>query len=513
MSDPPGANVTAPTGEGGIAAKTMIGAAWLMTWRLATRSLGLVSTLILARVLVPADFGIVAMATTFATIIDALSHIGVQDALVRRIDDGHELYDTAFTLQVGRGVITSAIVAAAAPAAGWWFNEPRLVPMLLVLAAASVVSGFENIGVVEFRRFLRYDLLFRLLIVPRIVSVAIAIPFAFTLQSYWALLIGIVVAKLARTVMTYMVHPYRPRLRFYGWRELAGFSLWAWAASLARLAWDRADPFVLGPLLGPGQVGLYLLALELASLPISEIVEPVADALFAGFSRAQKGGRSSVHHAPLVATTLVMLIMPLMITISCASGYIVAALLGPQWVSANAPIAILAWLSLFSPLSWVCSAVLVANGHIRRDFWGKVVASLVRLMVLTAAISISQRLDFIAAAITVCVAVESCAYLLLLRGLAGVRLRPMAGALTRTVLAGLLVVTVLHRAGLAWQEVSMPSLPAFLHVAGIGVLAAMLYTAFVLALWLFARRPDGPETRLFDLLDRYLRPIAPRFSK
>jgi len=513
MSDQPGASPTSPMGEGALAARTVIGAAWLLTWRMASRSLGLVSTLILARVLVPADFGIVAMATTFATIIDALSHIGVQDALVRRIDDGHNLYDTAFTLQVGRGVITSVIVAAAAPAASWWFNEPRLVPMLLVLAGASLLSGFENIGIVEFRRLMRYDLLFRLLIVPRIVSVAVAIPMALQLQSYWALLIATVVAKLARTVMTYMVHSYRPRLRLSGWRELAGFSFWVWAASLARLAWDRVDPFVLGPLLGPTQVGLYLLALELASLPITEIVEPVADALFAGFSQAQKGGRSSVHHAPLVAATLVMFIMPLMITISCASGYVVAALLGPRWASADTPIAILAWLCLFSPLSWVCSAVLIANGFVRRDFVGKVIASLVRLAVLTVAVSMTERLDFIAAAITVCVAVESCAYLLLLKGLGKVRLGSVTGALARTLLAGALVVLLLHQAGLAWQEVSMPSLSAFFHVALIGVLVTALYVAFVLALWFLAGRPTGPETRLFDLTGGYVRPLVLRFSR
>ncbi len=513
MSDQPGAKSTASIGDEAIAAKTVIGAAWLLTWRMASRSLGLVSTLILARVLVPADFGLVAMATTFATIIDALSHIGVQDALVRRVEDGDELYDTAFTLQVGRGIITGAIVAAAAPAAGWWFSEPRLVPMLLVLAGASLVSGFENIGIVEFRRLMRYDLLFRLLIAPRIVSVAVAIPLALLLQSYWALLIAIVVAKLARTAMTYMVHPYRPRLRLSGWRELAGFSVWAWAASLARLAWDRADPFVLGPLLGPAQVGLYLLALELASLPITEIVEPVADALFTGFSQAQKGGRSSVHHAPLVAATLVMLIMPLMVTISCASGYLVAALLGPQWASASTPIAILAWLSLFSPLSWVCSAVLIANGHVRRDFWGKVLASVVRVAVLTAAVSVTERLDVIAAAITVCVAVESIAYLLLLRGLGELRLRPMAGALMRTVLAGLSVILALRQAGLAWQEVAMPSLPAFFHAAMIGALASTLYVAFILVLWVLAGRPVGPETRLFALLSGYVRPLVLQLSK
>src|SRR5580704_14856155 len=100
----------------------------MVAWRALTRVLGLASTLVLARVLVPADFGLLAMATSFAAGIEALSQLGLQDALVRH-PDGERLHDVAFTLQLARGLATGLVVALAAPLAAWWFAEPRLGPV------------------------------------------------------------------------------------------------------------------------------------------------------------------------------------------------------------------------------------------------------------------------------------------------------------------------------------------------------------------------------------------------
>jgi O-antigen/teichoic acid export membrane protein len=491
--------------------RTVIGASWLVAWRMVTRLLGLVSTLVLARVLVPADFGLVAMATTFAVAVEALSQLGLQDALVRH-PEGERLRDTAFTLQLGRAVATSLVVAVAAPGAAWWFAEPRLVPVLLILAATSLVSGAENIGIVAFRRDMRYDKQFLLLSGPRLLQVAVTIPLALWLHSYWALLAGIVVSRVARTVMTYVAHPYRPRLRLAGWRDLAGFSFWTWATSLAGLVWDRCDPFVLGPSLGAGRLGVYLLAVELAILPATELIIPAADALFAGFASAQRDGNSSTKLAPVVALALLMAILPLIITISCGSGYVVAALLGPKWVEAQGLIAILAWQGTFSPFSYVVGVTLVANGRVRRNFIANVVVSVVKLGALVVATSLTKRLDIIAAVAAGCVACESSVFLLLLKGTGEVRLRDIAGGFARAMLATVITVLVLYELRLAWQPVVMASLPAFGHGLVIGVVTLATFVSVLLGAWYVAGKPEGPEARLIGLVVSRVRGMASRVA-
>src|SRR5258708_3844192 len=140
-----------------IAHRTAIGASWMILWRMATRGLGLLSTLVLARILAPADFGLVAIATTYVAAFDALSVTGLQDAVIRSAQQDRRLLDTAFSLSTIRGFVNGAVIAASAPLAADYFAEPRLLPVLFVLAGLAMLEGVENIGVVEFRRDLRFD--------------------------------------------------------------------------------------------------------------------------------------------------------------------------------------------------------------------------------------------------------------------------------------------------------------------------------------------------------------------
>jgi lipopolysaccharide exporter len=486
---------------------------WLTSWRVITRVIGVGSTLILARILVPADFGLIAMASTFAAAVDALSQLGLQDALVRWQGDNRALYDAAFTLQVGRALLTSIVLVAGAPTAAWWFNEPRLIPVLWVLAATSAVTGFENVGIVEFRRNMRFDVQFRLLLVSRLVQLATTIPLALALHSYWALLIGGVASKVTRTVMTYMVHPHRPRFGFSGWRYLVGFSLWTWATCAASLVWDRCDPFVLGPRLGPARLGLYFIAIEIAMLPATELIAPIADALLAGFAVAQKEGTSSLRHAPGVAAAMLLCLAPIIVTISCASGDIVAALLGPKWLAAQPVIAILTWQCLFSPFSWVCSVAMVANAKLKVNFVGQVIVSTVKLVVLVIAVTMTSRLDIIAAATAICVAIESAVYILLLKTVETVHLRDIAGSVLRTILATGVTVLVLAELGLGWKIVKAPPLTALFHGAIIGLTSLAVYVIADFAMWRMAGQPAGSEARLIAIVGQQLHYLPSRMMR
>jgi lipopolysaccharide exporter len=479
--------------------QTAIGATWMMAWRLVTRLLGLASTLVLARVLTPADFGLLAMATTFAAAVEALSQLGLQDALMRH-PDGERLMDAGFALQLGRGLATGLVIAAAAPGAAWWFDEPRLLPVLLVLAATSLVAGAENIGIIAFRRDMRFDKQFALLSGPRLLQVAVTIPLALVLHSYWALLAGIVVSRLARTAMTYVVHPYRPRLRLSGWRELAHFSLWTWLSALAGLVWDRCDPFVLGPQFGAGPLGIYLQALELASLPATELVVPAADALLAGFSSAQRQGTTSVSMAPVVSTALLTAILPLVITISCGASDVVAVLLGPKWTGAQDLVSILAWQGVFAPFAFVVGVTLIANGLVQRNFIANIIASAIKLTTLVTAVSLTRRLDIVAWAAVGCVACEAIVFLTMLPPGGGRQWRKVMGGFGRAMLAAGGAVFFLFELGLAWQPVGTAGLPALAHGMLIAGLGSAAYVLVILSAWLVAGRPEGPERDLFRLV-------------
>lgn len=492
--------------------RTAIGAGWLVAFRMFTRTLGVISTLVLAHMLIPADFGLIAMATTFAAAVDALSQIGVQDALLRRPEDDRSLFDTAYTLQVLRGLVTGSIIALCSTTVADWFNEPRLVPVLLVLAATSVASSLENVGVVEFRRSLRYHYQFLLQVVPRIAGVCTTISMAFLLHSYWALLAGIGVGVTVRLVTSYALHPYRPKFALADWRKLAGFSLWLWFESLAYLVWDRCDPFILGPELGTAKLGVYLLAGEVATLPLTELVLPAADVLFAAFSAADKQGTNPISLALSVATALLLIVAPLAIGISAAAGYVVAAVLGTKWQAAQALIYVLAFLCVFSPFAWVSSTALRARGFVRSNFVARSVAAVAKVSILTATMAFIPTLPHIAVAGVVSGALESGIFVIALARVGHVGFGKIRGTLLRVALASLAALLAAHFTGLAWQPVQLATGPALLWGSLLGGSVVLVFAAVVGGLWLLADRPQAPEARLCNVGKSILGPLLSRIS-
>lgn len=492
----PGESAVQPS----LTSRVVVGAAWLLLWRVVTRSLGLVSTLVLARLLIPSDFGLVAMATTFSYAIEALSQLGLQEALIRRRDDGFDLHHAAFTLQAGRAVATGLAVAASAPAVAWWFAEPRLVMVLLVLAGTTALNGFENVGIVEYRRAMRFDVQFKLMSMTRVAGFTATLVSALGGFGYWALLTGVVVTSISRVALSYRLHPFRPRLRLTRWQELAGFSAWTWATSAASLVWDRCDPFVLGPVLGPAKLGLYLLAVEIALLPVTELVAPAADALFAAFSRAQKDGVSSVHHAPEVASIILLGLAPGVLALSAAAGPVVEVLLGVKWAAAWPVVATLSWACVFSPFSYISSMALVANGFLRRNFIANVIMSSLKLSALLAAVALTDDLVTIGAVTALCVAGESVVFLLMLRGAGATQLSPTLGGLARTVVAIGLTALAVGWSGLGWQPGVGSTAGNLLRGTAVGAIAGSTFLAAVALTWLMAGRPGGAETRLVRLL-------------
>ena len=494
--------------EPSLTQKTLVGTVWLLLWRVFTRSLGFVSTLVLARLLVPADFGLIAMATTFAYGIEALSQLGLQDALVRRREDGLDLHHTAFTLQLGRAVVTAAVVAAAAPAAAWWFTEPRLQTIVLVLAGLTVLNGLENVGMAEYRRAMRFDVQFKANVITRLAGFVTTIGCALAWQSYWALLSGLVVASAARVVLSYRLHPFRPRLRLARWRELAHFSLWIWATAVVSLVWDRCDPFVLGPAFGTAKLGVYILAFEIALLPMTELIVPASDALYAAFARAQSAGESSTHHAPVAAGILLLGVAPMVLSLSAASGPVVEVLLGARWADAWPIIAVLTWACVFSPYSFICSMALVANGHVRQNFAVNAAVSALKLTTLVVAVSLTVDPVVIGAVTAGCVTAESLLFLGALRGTGSIRLRPAVGSLARTAAATALAAAAVGWSGLGWHAGTGAVWPNLVRGFEVGAVCAGVYGAAVLALWRLAGQPDGAEQRLVQLA----RPWLARFQ-
>jgi lipopolysaccharide exporter len=479
--------------------RTARGAGWVMAWRLGMRLLGLVSTLVLVRLIAPADFGIIALATSVMQTLDGMLTLGTEEAVVREDTLNRAFYDTAFTLNLLRGLSVTILVGALAfPAAGF-FADPRLGPVLLFVALLPVLDGFTNIGYVDFRRDFAFHKEFAMMVLPKLAGIVAAITTAFLLRSYVAMLVGMGVNRVLRVVMSYVMHPYRPALSLKAWRGLAGYSIWTWLLSLAILVRDRADSLLLGHLSTTALVGFYSLGAEIAALPTTELIEPLGRAAFSGFAagRQQKADPSDTFLRLIGSAAL--LTLPAGVGLSLIASPLVALAFGPGWQQADPVLRILALSFTIMVFGHLSLHLLSAHALLGRLVGITLIGAAVRVVLLIALI---PGFGLTGAAIAAAIAVVLEQGLMVVTAIRqfNVGAAVLIRQVWRPVFATLVMAAILAGSGLGWStDQGIVRLVEAVTVGG------TTYTIMLLGSWLLAGRPDGAETDVLTLLRRAVR--------
>jgi lipopolysaccharide exporter len=471
---------------------------------MATRFVGIINTIVLVRLLAPADFGLVALATGFADVVNWFSAIGVYEALVREPSPDRDMYDTAFTVHFLKGVLVSLIMGGGAWLVADFFNEPRLVTIVLVLAFSSLVGAAENIGMVDFRRDLVYSKEFQLAAIPRVLAVVASICCAIIYPSYWALIVGIMTNRVLRLILGYRMHPYRPRLSIHSWRRIIGFSTWTWLSAMVIIARDRIDTVVIGRRLGTTEVGVYSVGWEIGSLTLTELVEPLATALFAGLSEAQRrGGEVSEGFFNAVSIAL-LLTVPMGVGLSMVASPLVYLAFGPQWMQAVALVQVFALVCMVRVTAHFSGVLFSASGNIHVQFRILLAGLIARVILLLALIGPLGLMGAAIAAIG-CVAVEE--VLSLIVTFSRYNLSPMRllRGNWRCFLATAVMIAVLLAEGIGWAQSPTNKVRAA-EILAVGVLSgAITYSVALIGAWFVAGRPQGAERTVTDLAHGMLR--------
>jgi lipopolysaccharide exporter len=471
-------------------ARTARGAGWVMAWRLGMRVLGLTSTLVLVRLLIPADFGLIALATGFVQSVDGLMSLGTDEAVIREADPGRSVYDTAFTLNALRGLVASLIVAVAAYPAAGFFGDPRLGPVLLVVALLPLLDGLSNIGAVDFRRNMTFHKEFALMVLPKLCGILAAIAAAFLLRSYVAMLCGMIVNRSMRMAMTYVMHPFRPRFGLHAWRTLVGYSVWTWLLSLAALLRDRSDSLILGRIAGASILGFYSVGAEIAALPMTELVEPLGRSAFSGFAAARHEGAEVRDTFLRLIGFSALLALPIGMGLSQVAAPLTRLALGPGWESAVPVLQVLGVAGTMLVFGHLGQHLLSAHALLGRLVGITLGGAALRVVLLLALI---PRFGATGAAVAAAIAIgmEQGAILATATRRFGIGAGALAEQVWRPLIATVAMAAVLWATGLGWVPTEAGNgLVALL--AGVGV-GAIVYLAVLLTVWLAAGRPVGAE--------------------
>ena len=356
------------------------GAAWMVMKRLAFKGIGLISTLILVRLLAPDAFGLAAIASTAYDTLNAISDLSFALALVKMKAPTRAQYDSAWTLTVLRGFLIGGLIYLTAPWIAEAMREPRLVDITRVMALYPVIWGFENIGLIDFQRDLRFDRLFFYDVLGKIAGFVVVIPAALILHNAWAVVLGTIAPKVVQVPASYIMHPYRPRISFKAGAELLSFSKWLFATNILSLANQYLVVILIGRIGGAGSVGLFRTAEQIGILPVSEVAAPIRGPMYAGYAKVLHDRDRLCRHVIDGLSLTLMIITPLSVGIALVAKLVEQVALGAEWAGAAAFIQVCAFYALFEGIGEFTHNLYVVKDRQRR---------FVAIMALTVAIRVA----------------------------------------------------------------------------------------------------------------------------
>ena len=255
------------------------GAVWLVCGRAVVRTIGLISTLILARLLGPEDFGLIALAMSIVAILDVMSAFSFDLALIADQKASCAHYNSAWSMSVLKGLASALFLLFVAEYVGFYFDDVRLVGICQALAFFLLIRGFENVGVVDFRKNLEFEKEFFYNFYLKVTGFFVTMAAAYALLDYRALVLGIVFQALARVFFSYVMSDFRPRWDLSRWRSILSFSKWLLLNNLLIFINQRSATFLLSKALGMRATGLFNVAEEIGNLVTTELVWPIQRAV------------------------------------------------------------------------------------------------------------------------------------------------------------------------------------------------------------------------------------------
>lgn len=474
-----------------IGRKVADGAGLLIALRISERLVGLLSFSIVARLLVPSDFGLLALATSVVAVVELFGQAGINLALVQRRSASRAEYDTAWTIDVIIGGVVAAIIAASAASLAVLLNEPRVEHVLYWLAAASAVGGFQNVGIVEFQKSFKFGKEFRLRLSTRALKAIATVAFALAWRDYWSLVAGYIAGTLASVALSYAMHTYRPRFTLSAVRAFSHFSAWMLIRNIATGLSEHLTNLVIGRGVSVASLAFFSAAREIADLATTELQAPIRRAMFPGFAALN-------HDSALLrksyidwSAVMIMLTLPIPVGLAFVAPDLVRVLLGERWLPVVGLLQIFACAGIFRASVAGSQLMLIAVGKPRLAALVAVVRALVLIPLVIVGTLLADAKGA-AWALFVVAALVFVVNLVVVIGTLGVSRRDLGRASGRPLMATLLMTAVLFAVA--------PLLPGDPNLSvAVGrlvievIVGSAAYGLALWWLWSLAGKPAGAE--------------------
>jgi O-antigen/teichoic acid export membrane protein len=309
------------------------------------------------------------MAMIAIATLETFSRTGIQACLIQKRENIESYLNAAWSLYFTRGILVFLILYFSAPLIADFFNSPHAVPVIRVIGILPLINGFKNIGIIYFNKELEFNKLFIYEFTVTITNLVVSIGLAFTLQSAWALVWGGVSAATVRLVLSFILHPYRPKVSFEKDKlsELLGYGKWVSISGTLVFLINQGDDIFVGKMLGIATLGIYQMAFFISNMPTTEITNVIALVTYPAYSKMQDDFKRTRSAYRKVLQVTMALSMPLAGGVFILAGDFTKLFLGERWLPILPAVQILVFAGLIRSIAGTTGPLFKSLGYPQID--------------------------------------------------------------------------------------------------------------------------------------------------
>lgn len=333
------------------------------------RSIGLISMLVLARLLTPEDFGVVAIASVVVFFFDVLTESGSRQYLIQKDEICEDDIHTAWTLNVIIKLGVFFVFIFITPLISTFFEREDLNSVFRVVAIILPLGALASPGIIVLQRNLDYAPITKMLIYEKVLGVIVTISFAYFFQNYWAMILGILFSYSFKTFFSYVVAPFAIRFSLSNVSEQWHFSKWILLKGALGYSKSEVDPFVISKVFNIEAVGGFNMMKNISTIPAREIIRPLTEPLLASFSRVKADSNKLSQQVAVSMLVLLSGTSPIAMYLFDNHEVVVSLLFDERWLQYSYILGVLSLLILNFSIVAIFNEVLVAIGKVKVLFF------------------------------------------------------------------------------------------------------------------------------------------------
>lgn len=353
--------------------QTVSGVKWSSISQFGRQGMQLLTTIVLARILSPSDFGLVGMAMVVIGFVAIFKDLGTSAAVIQRKELSEELLSSIFWVNTAFGLLATVVLAVTAPVFAIFYHEPRIIPILWLLSLTFFISGLSIIQQAILEKEMAFDKLAKLELLATASGAVVGIGSAFLGAKVWSLVYQSIAVATVTTIFLWLSSRWRPKIIFH-WAEVksvSSYSLNLTGFQTFNYFSRNADHMLIGRYLGAQDLGYYTLAYRIMLYPLQNISSVIGRVMFPVFSQIQDDDVRFRSAYLRVAGTISLIAFPLMVALWCLAESFIIAVFGIQWQAVVTLLMILAPVGMVQSVGTTVGVIYQAKGRTDWMFrWG-----------------------------------------------------------------------------------------------------------------------------------------------